>query len=242
MTAEGLNLTTLLAVTTIVAAGTCVQATIGFGLNLLTAPLLLLVAPRLVPGPVLVANLALTAVLSRVNWRDANKTAVLWAAVGSVPGTALGIWMLGALVPHLLTLASALFVVAGVGMVASGLPFARTSRAHMAVGFLASIMGTTTAVNGPPMALLYRGERGGVVRGTVSLFGCWTTALSLAALESTGYLDLDGIAAVVVMAPGIILGIAVAAVAASRVSHRLLSTLTLTVSLGAGIALLARSL
>lgn len=237
-----MDLATLLAVTAIVAAGTSVQASIGFGLNLLTAPLLLLVAPGLVPGPALVANLALTAILGRMNWRDAEKTAVLWAAVGSVPGTAVGIAMVGSLPPHLLDRASALLVLAGVGMTLVGAVPVRTPRTLLAIGFVASIMGTTTAVNGPAVALAYRGERGGVVRGTVSLFGCWTSALSVVALASSGHLDPPRIAATILMAPGVVAGIVIAGLVSSRVSRRMLSILTLAVSLGAGVVLLMRGL
>ena len=51
--------------TTAVALGALIQGTIGFGLGLFAAPLLILIDPRLVPGPILVSSAVLTVLLAR---------------------------------------------------------------------------------------------------------------------------------------------------------------------------------
>ncbi len=68
-------------------AGAAVQGSVGFGLNLLAAPLLVLIDARLVPGPVLVAAIALVAVMS---WRERHAIdfgGLRWALLGRLAGT-----------------------------------------------------------------------------------------------------------------------------------------------------------
>lgn len=236
-----MEVTTLVVVTLVTAMGTWVQTTIGFGLNVLAAPLLRLVAPTLVPGPALVANLVLTALVA---WRDrahAERRAVLWAALGSCPGTAAGIFLSTSLPAPVLDRVFAGLVLAAVGMTVVGARARRTPATLLGVGFASAVMGTTTALNGPPMALAYRGERGGVVRGTVALFGVWTSALSAAAIAMTGPRGWSGLDETLVLLPGLTLGVALGQLApAWRSRHAGLSRLTLAISVAAALALLAR--
>ena len=60
---------------------------VGFGLGILAAPLLLLLDPRLVPGPLLAASLVLTVLLARREWRDARRGDLGWALAGRLGGT-----------------------------------------------------------------------------------------------------------------------------------------------------------
>ncbi|CAN5726702.1 hypothetical protein BH24ACT3_BH24ACT3_08500 [soil metagenome] len=74
----------------VVALGATVQGTVGFGANLVAVPLLTLIDPGFVPGPVIVAALVLN-VLVGVRERDAVELhQVGWAVAGLVPGTAAG--------------------------------------------------------------------------------------------------------------------------------------------------------
>src|SRR5687768_8775448 len=88
----------------IFAAGACVQGAVGFGANLIAAPLLVLLSDRFVPGPVTVASGVLNLL---VTWRSPSghvdptvRTAILGQVVGALaagavlsvlPGEALSI-------------------------------------------------------------------------------------------------------------------------------------------------------
>ena len=48
------------AVFALVAAGSCVQTCVGFGLGLIAAPLVFLIYPPLIPGPLMASSVVLT--------------------------------------------------------------------------------------------------------------------------------------------------------------------------------------
>ena len=63
---------------------------------LIAAPILLLIDPRLVPEPFLVAVLVVTVLMTRREWRNVKKTSIGWACAGSIPGTVIGAWITAA--------------------------------------------------------------------------------------------------------------------------------------------------
>ena len=79
-----------LAANAAVAFGAAVQGAVGFGMALLAAPLLVLIRPELVPGPLLINGLALTLLVARRERDSIDLFGVKWALVGRVPGVALG--------------------------------------------------------------------------------------------------------------------------------------------------------
>jgi uncharacterized protein len=74
----------------IVGVASCVQASLGFGLGLLAAPVLALVDDRLVPGPLLIIALVLTLLVALRERGGLDWGGVKWAVAGRVPGSVLG--------------------------------------------------------------------------------------------------------------------------------------------------------
>ena len=58
------QLTEILAASAIITVGATVQATVGFGLGLVAAPVLLLIEPMLVPGPLMASGVILTLLMA----------------------------------------------------------------------------------------------------------------------------------------------------------------------------------
>lgn len=90
--AEALSgqLPVLLAASAAIAFGALVQGAVGFGMALVAAPLLVLIRPQLVPGPLLVSGLALTLLVARRERDSIDLLGVKWGLVGRVPGVAIG--------------------------------------------------------------------------------------------------------------------------------------------------------
>src|SRR4029434_11170594 len=80
----------LVAASAAIALGALVQGAGGLGMALVAAPLLVLIRPELVPGPLLVNGLALTLLVARRERDSIDLLGVKWARVGRVPGVALG--------------------------------------------------------------------------------------------------------------------------------------------------------
>ena len=72
-----------------VALGAFLQGAVGLGLNLLAAPLLMLVEPRFVPGPVMAGALLLTILMVLRDREGIDLRGVGWMAAGMLPGSAI---------------------------------------------------------------------------------------------------------------------------------------------------------
>ncbi|WP_034240382.1 TSUP family transporter, partial [Saccharomonospora iraqiensis] len=136
--------------------GALVQGTVGYGMNLIAAPLLALVDPALVPVPLLVVALA-HAVLSVVREReDTDWPGVRWAMLGRIPGTALGVLAVAVLAPGpFATVVGLAVLVCVVLSLVSWRPRPRPGPLLVA-GIASGTFGTAASIGGPPLALLYQ--------------------------------------------------------------------------------------
>src|SRR3954447_22305799 len=81
----------------LVAVTSAVQGAVGFGMNLLAVPVLVVLDPTFVPGPAVAAGLVLSLLVAGRE-REPLDRRLGWAFLGLVPGPLLALWLL-ALVP-----------------------------------------------------------------------------------------------------------------------------------------------
>jgi uncharacterized membrane protein YfcA len=186
-----------------------VQGTIGFGLNLLAAPILTLVDPTFVPGPALAAGLVHTMLMTVADHRSIVLSEVGWATSGRLIGTLAGASALTVLAAHQANLWLGLLVLLAVALSASGVPITPTRRTLFGAGCLSGLMGTMTSVGGPPLALVYQHSRGGRLRGSLGGQFLVGAAMSLAALIAFGHYGRAEALATIVLAPGAVVGWAI---------------------------------
>ena len=89
-----LTLTQYLIASAIVMMGALVQGSVGFGMSMVSAPLLMLVEPRLVPGPVLGLSLTLNLLVAHRDLRSMDPRGLAWSVPGRVAGTLLAMAVL----------------------------------------------------------------------------------------------------------------------------------------------------
>lgn len=237
MSAEHLVLAILIA-----ALGSTLQGAVGFGGGVLAAPLLLLVDPRLVPGPLLFCSFILTALLARREWHAVRPADHIWSLPGRVLGTAVAVSLLrimpaGAVEPVL-----GIVIIGAVALAASGLKVALTPRTLFAAGTLAGFCGTTSSVGGPPIALLYQGESGPSVRANLSLFFAVGVAISLIGLSTIGRFGLEELKLGLILLPGIAAGFLVSKPAARWLDRGWMRPAVLILSALAGLAVILKAL
>ncbi len=195
----------------VVGVGALVQGSVGFGMALVSAPLLSLIDRRLVPGPVLVAALVLT---SLVAWRDRGSIdvrGVKWALVGRVPGTVAGAIALSLLPLHTLTLVFGGVVMVAVLLLWFGVPLAPKVPTLLGAGLLSGFMGTTASIGGPPVAMVYQHAKGPKVRGTLAGYFIFGASMSIIALVIVGHFGLRELGWALWLLPGVLLGFALSA-------------------------------
>jgi len=228
----------------IIAIGAVVQGSVGFGLAVFSAPLLTLIEPRLVPGPLLLATFVLTLLLTQRERQAIDLAGVKWALVGRVPGIAAGTAVLTLLAPGKLVVLFGTLIVLGALMTARGAALEPTRGNLLAAGFVSGFMGTAAAIGGPPVALLYQREDGRRVRGTLNGYFLVGSVLSLGALFAIGRFGKQELAWSALLVPGVVLGFACSAWTARWLDskRRGLRLSVLVVSAASGLFVIARQL
>jgi uncharacterized membrane protein YfcA len=196
----------------------CLQASIGFGMGMLAAPVVALVDPALIPGTLimLAALLTLLVVIRERTAIDVSGTG--WALIGRVPGTIAGALLLTAIPERALAILIAAVVLSGVALTSFGwIPTPRRRNLVLA-GATSGVLGTATSIGGPPMALVWQRNSGAQLRGTMSGFFLIGSLMSIVMLTLTGAVDAHTLRTFAVLIPAAIAGYGL-----SRFANRLLN-------------------
>lgn len=237
-----MSTTGLLVVGVAVLVGAIVQGSIGFGLNLIAAPVLALVDPTLVPGPAIVIAFVFTLLLAVRERRGIDLQGVRWAFYGRIPGSVAGALAVAALSPRALSLAIAAIVLLGVGITASGVRVSPTRRVLVGAGAASGLMGTASSIGGPPMAMALAGSAGTAMRGTLSAFFLLGTVVSVALLGAVGEFGTRDVVASAVLLPPLLVGFALSRLVAPHVDSERLRIAVLVLSSLAAVSVIASAL
>jgi uncharacterized membrane protein YfcA len=184
----------------------CLQASIGFGIGMLAAPIVALVDPALIPGTlIMVATLVTLMVVVRER-EDIDLHGTGWALVGRVPGTIAGAVLLAMLPHRALVILLAAVVLVGVVLTSTGWIPAPRRRNVVLAGATSGVLGTATSIGGPPMALVWQRNCGARLRGTMSGFFLVGSVMSIAALAVVGAVDARTLWGFAVMIPAAVAG------------------------------------
>ncbi len=172
---------TLLISVTAVLIGAIVQGSIGFGLNLLAAPVIAIVAPEMLPfSLVLVALLSSVTNVAREH-HELDHFAARHLLIGAVPGTVVGLLLLSSLSTSGLAVAAGGVTLLGVVLSTFSPPVPITAGTSTVAGFVSNAFGTAVAIGGPPVALLFQHRRGPTTRATLGAFFAASAAMSIVA-------------------------------------------------------------
>jgi hypothetical protein len=225
----------------IVAVAAALQASIGFGLAIVAAPLLALIDRAYVPGPLIASGTCLALIMSVREWRAMDVAGVRNAVGGRVIGVIPAAYALHVASARTYDLLFATLVLAAVGLSLSRPDVRATPRSVFAAGIASGFMGTITSIGGPPLALVYQSARGPELRATLAGAFLLGSMLSLIALAVIGRFGADELAHAAVLIPGIVLGVLV-----SRPFLHWLDRgarpLVLSLSTASALAVLARAL
>ena len=189
-----------------VAIGATVQGSVGFGMSLVAVPLLVLIDPRLVPGPLLCVAIVLTFLLSRRDRRAIDFHELKWALAGRIPGSFLGAGLLVVMPREKIAYLFGAVVLIAVVMSVLRIKIRPAPSSLAGAGLLSGVMGTSVAIGGPPIALLLQDEHGARLRGTLSGFFLVGASVSLFALVLVARFGLEELALALVLLPGMLLG------------------------------------
>jgi uncharacterized membrane protein YfcA len=169
----------------------CLQASIGFGMGMLAAPVVAIVDPALIPGTLIMLATLLTLIVVIRERTAIDVSGTGWALLGRVPGTVAGALLLTVIPERALAILIAAVVLFGVAITSVGWVPVMRRRNLVLAGATSGVLGTATAIGGPPMALVWQRSTGAELRGTMSSFFLIGSLLSVAMLTLTGAIHAD---------------------------------------------------
>lgn len=229
-----------LAAALVVCAGAMLQGSVGIGLSLFSVPLLLLLDPVFVPGPLLAAGATLTLLMTHRDRHRIDLRGFGWTTGGRLAGTGLGAAALLTLPPREMTLAMGGLILLGVAMSLMGLRVRPTSRVLLTAGLVSGVMGTTASIAGPPLALAYQHEPGPRLRGTLAVNLLIGALLSLIAIAAIGRFGAPELRATAILVPGSLVGFGLSQLVAHRLDRGWMRTAVLGVATLGALSLLVR--
>ena len=190
----------------LIAAAAIVQSTIGVGFGVVAAPILALLDPAMVPGPMLVLGLAITLLVLARDRRDIRFGPLGWALVGRILASLAGGLTASLLSPRAFLLLFGALILVAVGLSLSGWRIAPTRRSLFAARLASGYMGTITSVGTPPMAIVYQYSPGAEVRANLSAFLAAGALISILSLALFGAFDATELLFALSLLPGLALG------------------------------------
>jgi len=223
-------------------AGGAVQGSIGFGQNLVLVPVVALVVPEAVPGALVALGIPLTVIMAVREWHGVDWRGLGWIVLGRVPGTVVGVQIIAFVSGDLLSTLAGSAVLAGVllSLLAGHVPVNRETATS--AGATAGVLGTTAAIDGPPLALLYQRHPGHTIRATLACAFLIGAVMSFVALVSAGQVHGWQLLLAVALAPALLIGLALSTFVTRLIGERSLRPVVLTVVAIAGAAAVARGL
>jgi uncharacterized membrane protein YfcA len=228
-------------VVVVMAAASFVQSSVGFGLALVSGPVLLLLDPNFVPGPMLATALVNTLLMVRRERQSIDIRGVGYVMIGRVPGTFVAVFVLAALSQRSYDLIFATIIIFSVGLSGLGCRVNPTPRNATIAGFAAGLMGTISSIGGPPLALLYQHATGPTMRSSLAAMFVFGAVISLTALSAMGRFGIEEIKLTGLMIPGVIIGFFASSYGARFVDSGRLRPCVLIVSGLSAIAVVLRT-
>lgn len=181
----------LLHIGIVVFAGAVLQSFTGFGFALVVAPIAALLAPALLPAPVI----ALTLLLSLGStWR--GRAAIEWRdfwfiMAGRMPFSILAAIVAIRLNPDWVGLMFGLFLILSVVVTWKRIALEPTPGVLTVAGAISGFFGTLTSVGAPPLAIAYQNHSGPVVRATLGANIVLGSSVSLLALGLADQIEVE---------------------------------------------------
>jgi uncharacterized membrane protein YfcA len=232
---------TLVLAGTVVLVGALIQGAVGFGMNLIAAPLLTLADPRLVPVPLLLIASSHAVLAIAREWRSVDWRGVGWAMLGRVPGTALGVVAVATLAQRPFAAIVGVSVLACAVLSVTSWRPAPAAGPLMIAGVASGTFGTAASIGGPPLALLYQHSSGRQIRATLAACFAIGSVISLGGLALGGQVESEQLVYGGVLLPFLLAGFALSGPARRILDGGRIRIAVVGIAMLSAIVLLVRS-
>ena len=162
--------------------GSLVQSSVGFGLAVVAAPFVIVLAPDLMPGALILAVLCLPLVQLSAGPRDIDWPTLGWALAARLLLTPVGVLAVVLLSPTAIAVGVGLLILAVVALSLRTIDLRAARGSAVVAGGVSGVTGTAAAIGGPFMAMVLQHEAPTRLRSTLAVFFTAGSILGLGAL------------------------------------------------------------
>lgn len=182
------------------------QSSLGVGFGVVAAPILALIDPAMLPGPLQVLAMLISLMVVVRDRRDLRFGHLSYALAGRILASILGALTASLLGEREFMILFAVLILLAVALSLSGRRVAPTRGNLFLAGSASGYMGTITSVGTPPMALVYQYSPGAEVRANMSAFFSIGALVSIISLMGFGAFDRTEMVFAVTLIPALIVG------------------------------------
>ncbi|MGH8978482.1 MAG: sulfite exporter TauE/SafE family protein [Acidimicrobiia bacterium] len=186
--------------------GATIQGAIGFGMNLVTVPVLALLLPESLPLVAVLLGIPISIAMLRHEHHALDRNGLAWIITGRVPGSIIGAWVVATVTVATLQGLIGAFVLVFVGTSLFTPPIPVRSETQLAAGAVSGVTGTAAGIGGPPIALLYQHHSGPAMRSTLAASFFFGTLLSIITLSVARQVGWDQVGLGLGLAPLVVAG------------------------------------
>jgi hypothetical protein len=222
-------------------AASALQGTIGFGFSVISVPILTLLYPGLTPIPQLLMVAPLTVFMALRERSSLDLRGAGWIVAGRFPGAVIGALLLANVSRRALDGLIAGVILTAVVALAVGFSIRLTPVNKFVAGLLSGVSGTTSAIGGPPLALLYRNEAGATLRSSLAAIFTIGVTINLTTLWIAGQIHREDLMTALLLVPAVGVGLFLSRYLTGRVEGEALRRGILIVSAFACVGLAVKT-
>lgn len=234
--------TTVLLLGIAIGVGAFVQSSISFGMAVVAAPFIIVVAPDLMPGSLLVTSFSLPVVQLVHSPTDIAWRPLSWALAARMLVTPLGVAAVALLSVKAISVVVGVLILVTVVASLSTLDLTPTPRNAAGAGAIAGFSGTAASIGGPFLALVLQHEAPQRLRATMAAFFLVGSAMAVVGLLIGGQFTTHQLWAGLAWIPFMAAGYAVAAPLRARLDRERVRRAVLAFCVVAGVSVIVRAL
>ncbi|WAJ69119.1 sulfite exporter TauE/SafE family protein [Catenovulum adriaticum] len=231
----------IILVNVIVLLGSLIQGVVGYGIGMFCAPLLFMINPEFVPGPMVLISTVMTVIMLIRDKSDLKVDQVSWTMLGGFFGVVIaGVILNMVSVKQFQIVFGSLILLAVIISIIGYSPKINKLTTTLA-GYLSGFMGTLTAVGGPPVALLYQNVKAAQLKANLAAFFLFLNIVIVSTLLWINKLSFEHLYLFIIAIPGLILGFYLSSIASKYVGPAQLRYFILSFSALSGLGTIIKA-
>ena len=231
----------LLIIYPIVIIGSIIQGSISMGFALIVAPIIILLNPDFVPVPMILSAFFLSILVLLRDHKSLDYTGISFALFGRIGGSIIAAFLLTIISKNIYNIIFGSIII--IAAIITNLKFkiGINKLSLIIAGFLSGLMGTISAIGGPPIALLYQNQKDTKIRSSLSGYFLIGSIISLTALKISGRFTLNELKLFLILIPAIVTGFLISSILVKIPKEGFSKRLILSVSIISSVIIIIKT-